>query len=525
MASANRRAVLQRLSVMGLASTSVSSWLGGCASANGAPVAVSLSDYPLLNRLSWGANDVDLDRLRSAGARNWLADQLQGGGRRPMPPAVQARIDALTISRRSLVDMAYDLRALKQKGEPQRGEPLPSEDARKQNQQAWQEEMNRLAREAATRHLLRALYSPDQLRERLTWFWFNHFNVFQHKHQIRAMLGDYEENALRPHVLGSFRSLLGAALHHPAMLAYLDNEQNAVGKLNENLARELMELHTLGVDGGYTQKDVQELARILTGHGIHPPDEPPKLNKKWAALFVQDGLYSFHPGRHDFGDKHLLGQTISGRGAGELDQALDLLAAHPATARFISRKLAKAFCTDTPSEDLIQAMVSAFGQSDGHIGRTVEAMVNHPAFSQTTGQHFKSPVHYVVSAVRAAYNDQLISNTRPMENWIQRLGQGLYNRQTPDGYALTTDAWASSGQMATRFEIARTIGNGSAGLFKGDEQAGNMERPAFPQLARPIYYQQVQKLLGPDTRRALDQAASPQEWNALYLSAPEFMYS
>lgn len=501
------------------AATPLSGWLAGCASASARPSPLPRSDYLLVNRLSWGANDQALDRIGSIGARRWLADQLQGYVQPTLPPAVEARIAALTISSRSLVDMAAELRARKQ-----RGESLATEDERKQNQQALQEEMNRLAREAATRHVLRALYSPDQIRERLTWFWFNHFNVFQHKHQIRAMLGDYEEHALRPHVLGSFRTLLGAVLHHPAMLLYLDNEQNAVGKINENLARELMELHTLGVDGGYSQTDVQELARILTGHGVRPPDEPPRLNKKWAALYVQDGLYSFHPGRHDFGDKRLLGHIIKGQGAGELDQALDLLAAHPATAAFISRKLAKAFCTDLPPDDLVQAMATTFRQSDGHIGRTIETMVHHPAFSQTAGQHFKSPVHYVLSAVRAAYNDQIITNTRPIENWIQRLGQGLYNRPTPDGYPLTMDAWASSGQMTVRFEVARLIGSGSAGLFKGEE-TGSAERPAFPQLARPIYYQHVQPGWGPDTRRALDQAASPQEWNTLYLSAPEFMYS
>lgn len=515
-----RRLVLRQIGWLGWAASPLAGTLSACASSSSSLHTADLASYPLLNRLSWGANDTDMARIQKMGSSDWLKQQLDGSSAYALPPAVQTRIDALTIQRRSLMDIALDLRAMKQ-----RGEAMASEDDRKKGQKDLQEEMNRLAHEAATRHILRALYSPNQLRERLTWFWFNHFNVFAHKHQIRAMLGDYEERALRPYVLGPFRQLLGAALHHPAMLAYLDNDQNAAGKINENLARELMELHTLGVDGGYTQRDVQELARILTGHGIRLNDEPPKLPRKWADLYVQDGLYHFQPGRHDFGDKQLLGRTIKGRGAGELDEALDILATHPSTARFVCHKLARAFCCDQPSPAQINHMVEAFRRSDGHIGSTVEAMAKHPDFLSQEGQHFKDPVHYVISAVRAAYDDRLILNTRPMENWMARLGEGLYNRQTPDGYALTSDAWSSSGQMAIRFEIARAIGNGSAGLFKGEDAAMAADQPAFPQLARPIYYQQVRQKLGPDTRQALDQAASPQDWNTLYLSAPEFMYT
>lgn len=520
MTSAPRRLWLRQLGSLGLATVPLTGILTACANSPRTTAPPSLTTYHLLNRLSWGANDMDMDRIHALGNQHWLAQQLRGNLHDELPPAIQASIDALTIQQRTLVDIAVDLRAKKQKGES-----LLTEDERKKNQQELHEEMNRLAHEASTRHLLRAMYSPAQLQERLTWFWFNHFNVFQHKHHIRAMLGDYEERALRPHVLGSFRTLLGAALHHPAMLAYLDNEQNAAGKLNENLARELMELHTLGVDAGYTQRDVQELARILTGHGLRVNDESPRLNKKWADLSVQDGLYSFQPRRHDFGDKTLLGRPIKGSGAGELDEALDLLATHPATAHFISRKLARAFCCDQPSLDLVSTMAAAFQRSDGHIGSTLDAMIHHTEFSQTTGQHFKDPVHYVIAAIRAAYNDQIIANTRPMENWIQRLGEGLYNRQTPDGYALTADAWSSSGQMATRFDIARTIGSSAAGLFKAESINNGIDRPGFPQLASPIYYQHIQPIMGPDTRKALDQANTPQEWNTLYLSAPEFMYT
>src|SRR3984893_5604528 len=144
-------------------------------------------------------------------------------------------------------------------------------------QQAVQQAMNDIAKQAATRSILRALYAPDQLRERMSWFWFNHFNVHQYKANLRVLVGDYEDKAIRAHALGRFRDLLEATLRHPAMLRYLDNADNAAGHINENYAREIMELHTMGVCSGYTQKDVEELARVLTGVGIDANPENPKL--------------------------------------------------------------------------------------------------------------------------------------------------------------------------------------------------------------------------------------------------------
>ena len=163
-------------------------------------------------------------------------------------------------------------------------------DQKKAAQQAYQQAMNDRGRQAAARSILRALYSPDQLQERMVWFWFNHFNVHQYKANIRVMVGDYEDRAIRPHALGRFRDLLAATLHHPAMLRYLDNDDNAAGHINENYAREIMELHTMGVGSGYTQTDVQELARILTGVGIDLKPEDPKLKPELQAAVFRDGL-------------------------------------------------------------------------------------------------------------------------------------------------------------------------------------------------------------------------------------------
>jgi uncharacterized protein (DUF1800 family) len=479
--------------------------------------------YRLANRVSWGATDAELDRVRRLGPAGYIDQQLRASAG-PLPPEVQARIDGLSIQRRTPLDLWTEIEAAHKTGEA-----LPDEAARKAAQEAFQQAQSRLAREAATRHLLRALYSPDQLQAQMQWFWFNHFNVHQYKGNIRVLLGDYEEQAIRPHVLGRFRDLLGAVTVHPAMLRYLDNEQNAVGRLNENLGRELLELHTLGVDGGYTQRDVQELARVLTGHGVNFSDREPKLRRELSALYRRQGCYEFNPARHDFGDKQLLGRSLKGRGAAELDEVLDWLAAHPSTARFVSRKIARQLLADEPPPALLDAMAAAWQRSDGRIDQVLGVLLRSPEFTAPGPGKFKDPVHYVVSAVRACYGDRLVQGTAPMQGWLNRMGQGLYNHQTPDGYPSNAAAWSSSGQMAGRLDIARILASGSAGLFRPEEAAlaGGKpppELPAFPQLARPIYWQVLRPLLAAPTRQALDGAASAQDWNTLYLSAPDFMY-
>jgi uncharacterized protein (DUF1800 family) len=227
----------------------------------------------------------------------------------PLPPAAQAQIDAMAISRTPLDQLVTALDAQRKAADA-----LPDEDQKKAARQAYQQQLNKLAREAQTRFVLRALYSPNQLQEQMTWFWMNHFNVNLRKDNIRAMVGDYEENAIRPHALGKFRDLLGATLHHPAMLRYLDNAQNAGNRINENYARELMELHTLGVGSGYSQADVQELARVLTGVGVsmQPLDAPPpNVRPALRADYVRKGLFEFNPNRHDYGPKTLLGAAHS----------------------------------------------------------------------------------------------------------------------------------------------------------------------------------------------------------------------
>lgn len=498
--------------------------LAGCAAtgdraaATAGAASLTAAQLPgAVNRVSWGVNQGTWQQAQALGYDAWLEQQLRPSPAL-LPAAAQIQIDGLTIASKPLPQLVADL-------EQQRkdADKIADDDEKKAAQKAYQQAMNDLAREAATRSLLRDLYSPNQLQEQMTWFWMNHFNVHSGKSNLRALVGDYEETAIRPHALGKFRDLLGATVRHPAMIRYLDNEQNAANRINENYARELMELHTLGVDGGYSQRDVQELARILTGVGVNLGDTAPKVKKELQSQYVRNGLFEFNPNRHDYGNKQFLGQPVKGRGLAEVDEALDRLCRSPAAARFISRKLAVYFVADEPPPALVARMAAVFQASDGDIAAVMRTMLTSTEFAESLGKKFKDPVHYVVAAVRLTYDDKVVLNTAPMLGWLNRMAQPLYGRQTPDGYALTQPGWASPGQMTTRFEIAKAIGSGNAGLFK-TEGPQPQERAAFPQLASAFYYQSLQQTLAPNTRRALEQAISPQEWNTLLLSSPELMH-
>lgn len=510
-----------------VASALAATVLAGCAQLPGGPSRAPASgevhdtaqhQFQIINRLTWGASAAAARDIAETGATRFIEAQLHPSSMRRMPAEVQAQIDAMTISQRPATDLVLELEQRRREADA-----IADPEQKKAAQQTYQQEVNRLANETATRFVLRALYSPDQLREQMTWFWMNHFNVFQYKSDIRRLLADYEEHAIRANALGKFRDLVTATAHHPAMLRYLDNEQNAAGRINENYARELMELHTLGVNGGYTQTDVQELARILTGLGVNVTQNKPNVRPQLQSEYVRDGLFEFNPARHDYGDKTLLGSIVRGRGLAEVDEAIDRLVRHPSTARFICRKLAVYLVADEPPASLVESMAQVFRTTDGDIAAVLRTLFASREFAESLGRKFKDPVHYVLSAVRFAYDDKVILNAGPIVNWLNRMSEPVYGRQTPDGYPLVQSAWASPGQMTTRFEIARALGSGSAGLFKS---AGPqpVERAAFPQLANALYYKSLEPTLSNDTRGALTQANSPQEWNTFLLSSPEFMY-
>ena len=483
-------------------------------------VTLSPADLAFVDRVTWGANESTAAEFAALGRERWLERQLHPAAKDRLPAAAQDIINGLPVATRALAQIAWPLTA-----QQRNASQVPDPEQKKTLQQALQQSLNELGRQVATRSLLRDLYSPDQLREKMTWFWFNHFNVHLYKADIRATIGDYEEQALRRNALGRFRDLLGATATHPAMLRYLDNAENAKGHINENYAREIMELHTMGVGSGYTQEDVQELARILTGVGVNfQPPGPDAAKPPLQPDHIRSGLFEFDPARHDYGVKHFLGHTIEGRGFVEVEQALDILARHPATATFVSRKIATYFLSDTPPDGLVQRMAQSFRTTDGDVVGVLLMMFKSTEFAASLAAKakYKDPMQFVLSATRLAYDNKVILNAQPIMGWLNRLAEGLYNHPTPDGYPMVAAAWNSPGQMATRFEIARAIGSNAAGLFK-PPPPDTAERPAFPQIASAFYFNVVQPTLSQATRSALDQAGSPQEWNMLFLSSPEFM--
>ncbi|HVA63665.1 MAG TPA: DUF1800 domain-containing protein [Terriglobales bacterium] len=283
--------------------------------------------------------------------------------------------------------------------------------------------------------VLRAVYSKRQLEDVLTDFWFNHFNVFIGKGQDRTLVTSYERDAIRPHVLGKFRDLLLATAESPAMLFYLDNWQSVDPKvnqrgINENYGREVMELHTLGVDGGYTQKDVTEVARCFTGWTIRQP-------LRQATFFYNDRL-------HDHGAKVVLGVKIpAGGGMSDGLKVMDILARSPATAHHISYELAQRFVADDPPPALVDRMAATFLRTDGDLRQVMETMIHTPEFWQPTyfRDKVKSPLETVVSSVRALGAD--VSNPTRLTQIIAAMGQPLYAKQPPRGYRPTGGQWAA----------------------------------------------------------------------------------
>jgi len=317
--------------------------------------------------------------------------------------------------------------------------------------------------------LLRAIYSDRQLEEVLTDFWFNHFNVYLNKGADRYMVTSYERDVIRPHVLGRFKDLLLATAQSPAMLFYLDNWQSAAPDmvrpfappkqrktgLNENYGRELMELHTLGVDGGYTQQDVTEVARCFTGWTIRQPQ--------------QGGGFFFNPRMHDRGEKHVLGVTIpAGGGMEDGLKVLDILAKHPSTARFISKSLAIRFVSDNPPDELIDRMAATFTKTGGDLREVMRTMLNSDEFWAASNfrSKLKSPLEMVVSAVRAVNGD--VDNAQQMANLMNTLGEPLYLKIEPTGYTNRGADWLNSASLLARMNFANTLAQGKIGGVKVD---------------------------------------------------------
>ncbi|MDI3263037.1 MAG: DUF1800 domain-containing protein [Fulvimonas sp.] len=473
-------------------------------------------DIAWLRRDGFDLDSALLADAERQGRRRLLDAQLADRVPDALPPAIAALIAGYPA-----INTPMD-RLLAQMTQAQKQiQAMPDGPAKVDARNAWQKQGNELAQQTQQAELLRAVYGANPLKEQMVWFWLNHFSVYAPKGRIRWEVADYAERVIRPHALGKFRDLVMATLKSPAMLEFLDNAQNAKGHVNENYARELMELHTLGVDAGYTQKDVQELARVLTGVGIAPVDgHAENFGPKMAPLVVREGLFEFNPNRHDFGDKVLLGQTIHGSGFDEVEKAVDLLMRQPACARFVSRKLAEYFVADQPPPSLVDAMARTFQRSDGDIAQVLRTLFDSRELIASAGGKFKDPFQFVVSSMRLAYDGQPIANAQPLVNWLNQLGEPLFGRITPDGWPLDGASWSSSGQLETRFEIAHAIGFGNPQLMT--PPGATQPQPGFPLLTRPLFYEAIEPYLSAATRTALAQARSQQEWNALLLSSPDF---
>ena len=313
-----------------------------------------------------------------------------------------------------------------------------------------------VARESAAWRMV-ACSSPqleNPLLARMTEFWFNHLNVFVGKGAVRPFIGNYELQAIRAHALGRFEDLLLASARHPAMLFYLDQAQSvadgtpggAGGKargLNENYARELMELHTLGVDGGYSQTDVHELARILTGWTVGPRDP---------------SGFRFVARAHDRGDKQLLGQTFHNRGESEGEDAIRMLAHQPATAHRIATRLATFFVSDHPSTDLIDRIAHSFTASKGDIRATLRTLFQAPEFWQADQKLFKTPVDFACSATAALGGVQDATDVKRSLGFLANAGQPIHGWQTPDGYKTDAATWLSPEALTRRADFAVLLG-------------------------------------------------------------------
>jgi uncharacterized protein (DUF1800 family) len=490
----------------------------------------------VLNRIGFGPRPGDVERVRAFGLERYIDQQLHPE-RIPDTP-VTARLSGLTtlaMSSREIADQiarpALEARRDKKKNaedakDAEGTKGAGNDDRKPQMPTPEQRAANRVMVDLSEQKVLRAVYSERQLQEVLTDFWFNHFNVDARKGQDRFMLTAYERDAIRPHVLGSFRDLLGATAKSPAMLFYLDNWMsvdpngphqeprmtrrgfvrprpaqsqpqqgaNARRGLNENYGRELMELHTLGVDGGYTQKDVTEVARAFTGWTIDKPR--------------QGGDFIFNPRLHDDREKVLLGHTIkAGGGISDGEQVLDILAKHPSTARFIATKLVRRFVSDTPPPALVDRTAARFRETNGNLREVMRTILTSREFLSPDAYRakVKTPFEFVVSALRATNAE--VSDAQPVVRTLQQLGMPLYQCQPPTGYKDTADAWVNTGALVGRMNFAVALSSNRLPRTS----IGNLDA------LRDLLDEASEA-----TRDTIAKASSPQQMAALTLGSPEF---
>jgi len=464
-----------------------------------APLTPEQRSVHFLNRTSFGPTRETIRRVNEIGIRVYFEEQLEPD--RIPDTFVEETIAALKTMRLSSREL-IELYPPPQKAREQGMAMAPMQGPRQ------------VILELQLARLLRAVYSRRQLYEVMVDFWSNHFNVFAAKGADRWLTTAYDRDTIRPHALGRFRDLLLATAKSPAMLFYLDNWMSVAPNsflasrapnlrrqgINENYARELMELHTLGVDGGYTQKDVQEAARCFTGWTIRRPRG--------------EAGFAFEPRLHDNGAKTVLGAHIAaGGGMDDGLKVIDLLARHPATAKFIATKLTRRFVADDPPASVVSKAENAFRQSDGDARAVLRAIIDSPEFlsAEAYRSKVKKPLEYVASALRVTGSETQI--THQLLRYLGRMGEPLFLAQPPTGYPDTGSSWVSPDMLLTRMNFASDlVANRLPGSRVRSDAVGGADA--------------VAKLIAPDSLSAATRAALAETEGrdsvALLLAAPEF---
>jgi uncharacterized protein (DUF1800 family) len=564
-----------------------------------APSADTDTVVHVLNRLGYGPRPGDIERVKQVGVTAYIDQQLHP--EKIVDPMLAQRLAAFPTIELSTDEIARDYygpaeairqaeqRAAGREGQPPppptpptrptlptmtSGDPMmmgqPGQPERGGQQQspelrAARQKEQQVLQDLMQARMLRAITSERQLEEVLVDFWFNHFNVFSGKGQVRVYLTEYEREAIRPHVLGNFRDMLGAVAESPAMLFYLDNFQNvdpkaaqkqadeqiarqqqararqalargrggrgmAAGRpqppqteqqreqqeqrlmqarnrgLNENYGRELMELHTLGVDAGYTQDDVIAVARAFTGWTIDRPRD--------------GGRFQFNAQMHDNDTKVVMGKKITAGGKKDGEAVLDLLATHPATAKFLATKLARRFVSDEPPASVIDRAAKVFLDTKGDLRAVTRSIVTSPEFFSAEARRakVKTPLEFVASAVRASGAN--VTVVAPLVQALRDQGMPLYGAQPPTGWGDTAEDWVNTGALLKRLNFAIEL---ASGRFRGVRIPVRQLAPDTTEATRDaLVTRLVASPISTMTRDSLSKAESPQHLVALTLGSPEF---
>ncbi len=501
-----------------------------------------------LSRLGYGPAAGDVETVTLMGVSNYIHQQLFPE-KIPESTDLVKQLAAMTTLNQSPEALFIRDRELNERKKDAKGDDDQGE------KKSINAQLGLPDREADEAKLLRSIESPRQLQEMLVDFWYNHFNVYQKKEIDRIWINAYEEQAIRPYVFGKFRDMLEATAKHPAMLFYLDNWKNVApgsvhpqaglnGRvkakdnneqgINENYAREVMELHTLGVDGGYTQADVTQLARILSGWGFGAA----KLNQVRTGFTDKEAMrreinaqnasvFFFNPDHHDFGQKVFLGRVFPGGiGQQEGETALDMLAYSPITAHHISYELAQFFVADDPPQGLVRHMDDTWQRTGGDLREVVRTMVDSPEFwdRQYRQSKYRTPFQYVAAAVRASGAPV---DTRVLLQALEKMGERPYDNLTPDGYKNTADGWLNPSATEARLTFATALGIGKLEqIHIVDNPDGSNGRADTPGKAVPLDPRHIEAAidagLSPATMQAVAEVPPGLQAAAL-LGSPEMM--